>query len=138
MPRQGRRLLIGSIAAFLVPVSVGLAHSWGFHKATERTTSITLSGKMMLQDGKTLPAGTYQVEVPDNSQAPVVKFLQDGNVVASAKAKVVNQQDKNRYTEVDSSTRGGTQVITTIRPEGWHEILRFRPSGQGGSGSGGR
>ncbi len=125
MQIHGKKLLMTSMAAFLVPLGVGFAHSWGFHKASDRTTKVTLGETMKLQDGKTLPAGTYRVEVAENSQSPMVSFLRDGKVVASEQAQVVNQSSKNPYTEVDSVKHGGTQVITTIRPSGWHEILHF-------------
>ena len=132
---QGRKLFIGLVAAFLVPFGVGFAHSWGFHKASDRTATVTFSDKMELGNGTTLPAGTYQLEVPENSPTPQVEFAQDGKVMATAQANVVNQSDKNPYTEVDSVKRGDTQMITTIRPGGWHEILRFGQSSQGSSGS---
>ena len=57
-------------------------------------------------NGGTLPAGTYRMEVPENSQTPAVTFLQDGKVMATVKAKVVTEQKKNEDTEVDSVARG--------------------------------
>jgi len=132
---QGRRLLTGLIAAFLVPLGIGFAHSWGLHRSSssDRTTKITLAENMKLQDGTMLRAGTYQMEVPDASQAPKVEFLKDGKVIASATAKLENETSKNAYTEVDSVKENGAEFITTIRPGGWHEILRFGPSNQSSS-----
>ena len=130
---QGRRLLTGLVAAFLIPLGVGFAYSWGFHKSSDRTTNVTLAENMKLQDGTTLPAGTYRMEVPDGSQTPKVEFLKDGKVIASANAKVENETSKNAYTEVDSVQKNGSEFISTIRPGGWHEALRFNQSNQSGS-----
>jgi len=135
---QRRSLFMGLVLAFLVPWSVAFAHSWGSHKASDRTASVTFSEKMELGNGTSLPAGTYRVEVPDNSPTPQVEFSQDGKVMATAQAKVVNQGNKNPYTEVDSVKHGDAQMITTIRPGGWHEILRFGRSNQAGSAGGGQ
>jgi hypothetical protein len=132
---QGRTLFTGLLAAFLVPLGLGYAHSWGLHKSSssDRITTVTLADNMKLQDGTTLPAGTYQMQVPDGSPSPRVEFLKDGKAVASADAKLVNESKKNAYTEVDSVNKNGSQFITTIRPGGWHEVLRFSQSNQGGS-----
>ena len=130
---QGRRLLTGLVAAFLIPLGVGFAHSWGFHKSSDRTTNVTIAENMQLQDGTMLAAGTYQMEVPDGSQTPKVEFLKDGKVIASASAKVENETAKNAYTEVDSVKKNGSEFISTIRPGGWHEILRFNQSNPSGS-----
>ena len=66
------------------------------------------------------------MDVPENSPTPAVTFAQDGKVVATINAKVVNEQKKNDSTEVDSVTQGDTQVVRSIRPGGWTEKIDFR------------
>jgi hypothetical protein len=124
---------IGLIAAMLVTACVGFAHSWSWHKSSDRTTDVTFSSPMKFTNGKTLPAGTYQMEVPENSPAPIVRFSQDGNVKATSKARLVSQEKKNPYTEVDSTQSGHRQLVTEIRPGGWNEVLLFSPARQNNS-----
>jgi len=76
-------------------------------------------------NGTTLPAGTYRMEVPENPTTPAVAFVQDGKVVATVEAKVVTEQKKNNATEVDSVTQGDAQVVRAIRPGGWTEEIDF-------------
>ena len=129
MEMLGRKPLIGLMAAILSTTCLGFA-SWGSHKSSERATDVTFDSMMKLQNGETLPAGTYRMEVPENSQTPAVTFLQDGKVVATSNAKVLSQEKKNPCTEVDSVTRGKTQLLREIRPSGWDEILKFGPAGK--------
>ena len=136
MKIQRRRLLVGSAATFLVPLCMAFVAFGASHKASDRATSVTLGEKMELANGKTLPAGTYRVEMPADSQTPVVRFSQDGKVVATANAKVVSEGNKNPYTEIDSVKQGDATEITTIRPAGWHEILKFNTANQGGAAGG--
>jgi hypothetical protein len=125
----GRKPLIGLMAAILFTTCWGFA-SWGSHKSSERATNVTFANMMKFQNGETLPAGTYQMEVPQNSQTPTVTFLRNGKVVASSNAKVQSQEKKNPQTEVDSVMSGKAQLITEIRPGGWDEVLKFQPAGK--------
>ena len=135
---RGSRLFIGLLVMFLVPVGAGFARSGGSHKKSDRAVSVTFGENMELGNGKTIPAGNYRMEIPADSQSPQVEFSQGGKVVATAEANVVSQVSKNPYTEVDSVIHGDSQVITAIRPAGWHEILRFTPANHAGSQSGGQ
>ena len=91
---------------------------------------MTFSNTAKFNDGNTLSAGTYRMEVSENSQTPAVTFSQDGKIMATTQAKVVTEQKKNDETEIDSVTQGGTNVVTAIRPAGWEEELTFGSGGQ--------
>jgi len=123
-----RKSFAGMVAAILATACVGFA-SWG-HKSSVHGTDVTFVNTMKFQNGDTLAAGTYRMEVPDNSKTPAVTFSQDGKVMATVKAKVVPEQEKNGDTEVDSVTEGSAQEVTAIRPSGWEEELLFGPEGQ--------
>lgn len=124
---------IGLVAAMFVTACVGFAHSWSLHKSSDRTTDVDFSTLVKFRNGKTLPAGTYRMEVSENSPSPIVTFSQDGEVKASSKAKLVSQEKKNPYTEVESTLSGNAQLVTEIRPGGWNEVLLFGPAGQNNS-----
>jgi len=129
MKMPDRISFAGLVAALLATTCLGYA-SWGFHKSSERGTDVTFAYATRFKNGDTLPAGTYQMEVPKNSQTPDVTFYRDGKVMATVKAKVVAEQKKNGGTEVDSVTRGNAQEVTAIRPGGWEEELIFESAGQ--------
>ncbi len=73
------------------------------------------------------------MEVPDNSQAPKVKFSKNGKVVATESAKVVTEQKKNDNTAIESVAGGNAQLVTAIRPAGWEESLVFGSAGHNGT-----
>lgn len=125
----GRKSFAGFVAAILATTCLGFA-AGGSQKLRERATEVTFSSRTKLNSGDTLPAGTYRMEVPENSQTPAVTFSQDGKVMATIEAKVVNQQKKNEATEVDSVSQGDAQVLTAIRPAGWDEELTFGSAGE--------
>jgi len=127
MQIPGRRLFIGLVAAVLALTCLGFA-SGATHK--DRAKDVTFSATSKFQNGVTLRAGTYKMEVPDNSQTPNVTFSQNGKVVATVPATIVSEQKKNSQTEVDAVTRGNAQAVTAIRPSGWDEELSFAPAGQ--------
>jgi hypothetical protein len=128
----GRSVFIGLGAAKLATASLGLA-SRDFHKSSDRKVDVTFANPVMFKGGETLPAGTYQVEVPENSTKPDVAFLHNDKVMATVRATVVTQEKKNRVTSIDSVTQGNTQWVTAIRPSGWNESLIFSSAGQNGS-----
>jgi hypothetical protein len=124
MKMLGSKSFAGLVAAILATTCVGFA-SWGHHKSSERGTDVTFANTVKFSDGNTLPAGTYRMEVPDNSQTPKVTFSQNGTVKVTEAAKVVPQQTKNSDTEIDSVTQGNAQAVTAIHPAGWEEKLIF-------------
>jgi hypothetical protein len=81
---------------------------------------------MILRSGKSLPAGSYRVVVPENSKNPLVTFKMDGKVIAAAKARVISEARKNTETSVEGIPRGKTELLTKINPGGWYESLAFR------------
>jgi hypothetical protein len=123
-----RKPFVGLLIAFFVGTCSGYARFWDSHKSNTRSASITFANEVRFNNGTTLPAGTYKMEVPEGSQSPVVSFSKDGKVMATAKAKLISENKKNPYTEVDSSARGKVQQVNTIRPGGWEEVLRFNPA----------
>jgi len=104
----------------------------GFARS-ERGVNLTFVSNMTFNNGVTLPAGTYRMQVPENSRTPEVEFYKehpitqdwDRNPSATVEAKVVAQQHKNSRTEIDSVQRGDAQLIRVIRPKGWEESLHF-------------
>lgn len=125
MQMLNKKSVAGLVVTILAATCLGFG-SW-FHNSTERGTNVTFAFKTKFQNGDTLPAGTYRMEVPDNSQTPAVTFSQDGKVMTTVKAKVVTEPKKNDDTEVDSVTQGNAQAVTAIRPGGWEETrLRGR------------
>ena len=131
MQKLGRKSFLGSAAAILAVACLGIA-SWGSHKSSERETNVNFINMTKFANGDTLKAGTYQMEVPKNTQTPEVTFYKNGKAVATVHAKVVTQPKKNENTEVDSVTQGKTDLVTAIRPAGWEEELIFRSGGQHG------
>ena len=69
MKMQGRRLFVGALATILVTACLGFA-AGGSHKSQERKADVTFSTMTKFNNGTTLPAGTYRMEVPENSQTP--------------------------------------------------------------------
>ena len=95
------------------------------HKASDRGTNVTFYSRSRFNAGVTLPAGTYRMEVPQNTQSPQVMFYKDGKVMATVTAKMVDESKKNSDTRIDSVTKGNAQQITSISPNGWREKLLF-------------
>ncbi|HTS71745.1 MAG TPA: hypothetical protein VMO17_22440 [Terriglobia bacterium] len=122
---QGKSVLIGLAAAVFATACLGFG-SWGIHKSSDRRTDVTFLKKTKFDNGSVLAAGTYDMEVPENSQTPEVMFKKDGKVMATVPAKMIAQSKKNDYTEIDAVTNGDTQMVTAIRPGGWEESLMFR------------
>ena len=135
-----RKSMAGLIAAVFAVACVGLG-SWGFHKSSERGVNVTLTATTKFQNGETLPAGTYRMQVEENSQAPKVTFYKEdpstqdwgGHAMASINVKAITEPEKNQQTEVDSVTHGNTQTLKTVRPRGWNEELIFGSNGGGAS-----
>jgi hypothetical protein len=125
MKIRGNRLIVGVGAALLGTACLGFG-SWGFHKSNDRSVDVTLLNATKFNNGQTLPAGTYRMEVPENSTTPKVTFFKDGKAMASVDAKIVNEEQKNDTTEVNAVTQGDSQVVTSIRPSGWHAEVDFR------------
>jgi len=122
---------LGLVVLVLMTASLSFARLWGEHKSSDKSANITIASVMALSNGNVLKAGSYHLEVPEDSQAPEVSFYKDGKVVAKAPAKVVAENQKNPYSEVDSIKQGNKDVITEIRPGGWAEKLVFsETSGQ--------
>ena len=128
MQLRGKKLFVMLGVAALSVTCLGFG-SRGTHKSSERATNVTFINTTKFQNGTTLPAGTYRMEVPESTQAPTVTFYKDGKAMATVNAKVVDQQKKNDNTEVDSVTKGNVQELTAIRPSGWHERLVFATKG---------
>jgi len=128
------KLFAGLVAALFAATSLGFA-SWGSHKKTERATNVTFVEMVKLQNGDTLKAGTYRMEVAEDSQTPNVSFYQDGKVVATVQAKAITEQTKNSDTEIDYNQQGEAHILTEIKPAGWEEALLFGSSSQGGASS---
>ena len=128
MQTLGKKSLTGFVAAILATTCFGFA-AGGSHKPSERATDVTFVSTAKFNNGATLPAGTYRMEVPENSQTPSVTFLHNGKVMATTEAKVVTQPKKNEATEVDTVSQGDAQAVTAIRPAGWDEELVFGSAG---------
>jgi len=124
MEMREKKLMAGLVAGILATACMGFAHGSSRRQA-ERATNVTFANTMKFQSGETLPAGTYRMEVPENSTTPDVSFSKDGKVMATARAKVVSQEKKNNNTEVDSVAQGKVQAVKVIRPQGWEEKLVF-------------
>jgi hypothetical protein len=128
MNMVNRKLLAGFGTAFLATACLGFG-AWGGHKSLDRGTEVTFINTTKFNNGTTLPAGTYRMEVPENSQTPKVSFYKDGKEMATVDAKVVNEGTKNESTEVESVTQGDAQQVTSIQPSGWHEKIVFESNG---------
>ncbi len=123
----------GAIAAIVATACLGFG-SWGSHKSPERGANVVFATATKLRNGAVLPAGTYRMEVADNSQNPEVKFYKEdattqdwgGNPIAMTHAKLISQPEKNRHTEIDSVQRGADQLLQVVRPRGWNEQLALR------------
>lgn len=144
----GGKSIAGLVAATIAVTCLGFA-AGASHKSPHRGTEVTFSSLTKFQNGDTLPAGNYWMEVSENSQTPEVTFYKeynnqylmtqvDSKPIATVKAKAVTRNEKNQNTEVDSVMDGNAQMVTAIRPAGSHETLIFGPAGQDGSASAGQ
>jgi hypothetical protein len=124
MRNRGRILFVGALATILVTACFGFA-AGGSHKAQGRKADVTFSTITKFKNGTMLPAGTYRMEIPENSQTPAVTFSQNGKVVATVEGKVVTEQRKNDATAVDTVSQGDGQLVRSIRPGGWTEEIDF-------------
>lgn len=145
MRTQGGRLSVYLGVAILATTCSGFA-LWGSNKSPERKTNVTFASATMLKNGATLPAGNYRIEVTQAASVTEVKFYKEGTdfagsvntpdalgsgkLMATLKARVVSQAEKNAETEVETITRGNAQLLSTIRPGGWKEELVFVPGGR--------
>ncbi len=121
---------IAYLAAVFFTTACFAFGAWGSHKSSNsRATSITLQNSMKFSNGITLPAGTYRLSVPKNEKSAEVTFTQDGKVIATEKARVVDEQKKYDSTEIDSVNQGNVEQLTAIRPGGWDEELVFGNAG---------
>lgn len=120
---------VGIALVMALACGMGYAKLWGSHKTDSRAVNITVTSTQMLQNGPQLKAGNYKVEVPAGSTNPEVAFYQHGRAVARVKAELVNENQKNPATEVDSTRKGNEQYITEIRPGGWMQKLVFGSNG---------
>ncbi len=77
-----------------------------------------------------LKAGKYRVEFPLHTKRPQVKFYRNGNLVATATARVKQIMVKNSETEVYFNDLHHKQVVTEIRPEGTRDALLFTSKGR--------
>ena len=118
------KVSLGVLGAVVIAACTGFG-SWGFHKSSDRDITVTFANSMRFKSGDTLSAGTYRMQVPENSQTPNVTFSKDGKVIATEAAKLVTEQTKNDDTEVDSITQGNVQLVTSIHPAGWTQALVF-------------
>ena len=126
-------LFAGSVAACLMGTCLGFASS----SMKDHKTNVNFYTTAKFQNGDVLPAGTYQMQVPENTQTPEVTFSTYGKVVATVPARVVSEANKNPETQVISDTTGSAQLVKSIEPSGWRETLIFNangnPSGQANS-----
>ncbi len=128
MQLQAKRLLVTLGVAVLSVTCLGFG-AGSAHRSSQRATNVTFTNTTKFQNGTTLSAGTYRMEVPESTQSPQVTFYKDGKAMATVNAKVVDEQKKNDNTEIDSVTKGDVQQLTAIRPNGWHERLVFLTKG---------
>jgi hypothetical protein len=129
MQMLGRKSFIGFVVAIFATTCLGFA-AGSSHKSRERGTDVNFNQTIKLKNGDTLPAGTYRMEVPENSPTPVVTFLQDGQVKATIRAKVVTQQQKNDETECEIDNQKNAELLTAVRPQGWEEEILLAPQGK--------
>jgi hypothetical protein len=127
-----RKSFAGFVAAFLATTCLGFA-AGGPHKSPKRATAVTFPQTMKFNDGNTLPAGSYRMEVSEDSQTPSVSFSQDGKVLETLQAKEAPQEGKNSETEIDSVAEGNAQLLTVIHMAGWDKELIFGTAGKGGA-----
>ena len=135
MKMPGKRLFGALAVAFLASTCLAFG-SW-FHTSSDRKTDVILAFSTKFKNGDVLPAGEYQMDVAKNSQIPNVKFYkiytdpytsetQVGNkVMATVKAKVVTEDQKNPTTEVVTDKHRNGQMMKSVRPAGWEEKLVF-------------
>lgn len=127
MKRRGFGLLAGSVLAGVVAAGLGFAAPMKDHH-----TNITFYTTMKFQNGVVLPAGTYRMQVPEDTRTPSVTFLQNGKVKARVPAQAFSGQNKNENTQVASVASGNAELVKSISPAGWTETLSFGPTAGGG------
>lgn len=91
----------------------------------EQTKNVVVEDPVELA-GKTLQPGQYKVEWQGNGPAVKVKFLQYGNRVLTAPARVAHLQKKAPYDAVVETTKNnGKKTISEIEWNNQREALMF-------------
>jgi hypothetical protein len=132
-PNVRNKMLNSAVAALVaVPLAASLSFgsSWFSHNSSTKSMSINLIYTAQVGSKNHLKAGQYRVEFPLRAQRPQVKFYQDGNLVATATARVKHIMAKNQQTEVYFNKTNHRQVVTEIRPAGTKEALLFTSKGK--------
>ena len=127
-PKQFAKPLLGLTIAVILVSGMAFGKFWSGHKSNEKVAEFTLESQARIGANTVLQPGDYRVEIPLNTQSPMVAFTRDGNVVAHVMADVVGEKSKNQETEVFSNRINGERVITQIHPEGMAEALVFSKS----------
>jgi hypothetical protein len=109
--------------------AVLIAAGCSFARRTDmKTETITLgSGVTVANSTTTIPAGTYQVKIPENSQNPTVQFYRDGKMIAQATGKLQAEANKSPYSGVTTNQKGTQQVLTGVLVQGWNQEVVFKP-----------
>jgi hypothetical protein len=113
MSKRMRYGILSSIVCMLVFVSIAAPRD------------VKIMGRTKVGNGPELQPGTYQVEVVKNQDSAEVRFFQEGDLVVTAPAKLIDEAMKCSRTEIHSTEVDGGTVITKIWLQGSKESLRF-------------
>jgi hypothetical protein len=105
--------ILATVICTLVFVSIAAAHE------------VSITYRANVGNGPVLQPGTYRVEVIKNQDSAEVRFLQGGDLVATAPATLTEEAVKCNSTEVHSEEVDGGKVITKIWLQGSKESLVF-------------
>lgn len=102
--------------------------------AASDTHYVTLNHDTQL-NGKTLPAGGYNVKYETNGSTAQVTFLKDGKEVASANGQVKTLDNKPEYNQVVTRGDKGSSVLSEIDFAKTKTGVTFESSAMSSAGS---
>ncbi len=134
---RNRFLFSTLLAALAVPLLTGLTFGLSLfsHNSNVKSTQVDIVYKSKLTNGVSLQPGQYKLEIPLNTKTPILKFYQDGKLVASVPAKVKLESEKAPATEVEYKDQGGSHYVTSVQPVGLTEELVISRTNSMKSGS---
>jgi len=114
---------------FTLAAALALTATLSFARSATKSYSVTLDQDAKLSNGAGLKAGDYTVKIQEHTNSPEVEFYSQGNLVAKEQATVQTRAQKNQYTALELNSKGNTNVLTAIDPNGMRERLVFSSPG---------
>ncbi len=113
----GRAIRIGVATAAVLLLTLGLA--------VAKTKNVNIDQRSKLASGTILEAGTYKVEILEQTSKPEAAFYRGNKLVARAPVKLEAQPKKAPYTMIYFVNSENPPKITGIKLKGSSEMIVF-------------